>query len=122
LQALKCVGHIDRARATEHGIPLGFAMTQRPERHELLPQAMLKPPVKAAGIEPAVDFDPSDKLDCGCVICEECRAAMVLYPHSLDWLDLALADADLQSVIRAWKGLAEPIRRAIWALLGSQGL
>jgi hypothetical protein len=75
--------------------------------------------MEAAGIEPAADFDLSGKLDCGCVICEECRAAMALHPQGLDWLDLAQNDADLQSVIGAWNGLAEPIRRAIRALLGS---
>jgi len=44
---------------------------------------------------------------------------MALHSHALDWLDLALNDADLQSVIKAWKGLAEPIRRVIVALRGS---
>jgi hypothetical protein len=74
---------------------------------------------EATGIEPAVDLDASGALDCGCVICEECRAAMALHPHGRDWLDLALSDSDLQCVISAWKGLAEPMRRAIRALLGS---
>jgi hypothetical protein len=78
--------------------------------------------VEAAGIEPAVDFDPSVKLVCGCVICEECLAAMALHSDGTNWLELALTDADLESVIRAWKGLAEPIRRAVRALLGSPGL
>ena len=78
--------------------------------------------MEAAGIEPASDCDLNGKLDCGCVICEECRAAMALHPYGLDWLDLALSDGDLQSVIRAWKCLREPLRKAIRALLGSQGL
>jgi hypothetical protein len=76
--------------------------------------------MEAAGIEPAVDFDATGKLDCGCVICEECRAAMALHSDVTDWLDLALADPDLQSVIRAWTVLGAPLKAAIRALIGSQ--
>src|SRR5579863_5639694 len=86
----------------------------------LLPCSIRLRRMEAAGIEPAVDFDSSGKLDCGCVICEECRAAMALHSDGTDWLDLALADADLQSVIRAWRVVAAPIKAAIRALIGSQ--
>jgi hypothetical protein len=76
--------------------------------------------MEATGIEPAVDFDASRKLDCGCVACEERRTAMALHYGGTDWLDLALADADLQSVIRAWRVLAAPLNAAIRALIGSR--
>jgi hypothetical protein len=76
--------------------------------------------MEAAGIEPAVDFDASGKLDCGCVICEECRAAMALHSDGTDWLDLAMADADLQSVNREWSVLTAPLKAAIRALIRSQ--
>ena len=34
--------------------------------------------MEAAGIEPSKDFAATGKLPCGCVICEECRAALAL--------------------------------------------
>jgi hypothetical protein len=45
---------------------------------------------------------------------------LALHDPGSDWLDWAFADADLQSVIEAWTGLAEPIKAAVRALIGSQ--
>ena len=73
-----------------------------------------------AGIEPASDFNATGKLPCGCVICENCRAALALHFGRPGWLELASADADLQRVVTAWTDLPDAIRRALIALVGSQ--
>jgi len=72
--------------------------------------------VGAAGIEPALSFNATGNLPCGCVICEECRAALALQTESLEWLAMALFDADLQRVIMVWDSLPTLIRNAILAL------
>jgi hypothetical protein len=77
--------------------------------------------MEAAGIEPSGDFAASGILPCGCVICEECRAARALQNGCSTWLDLSSLDADLQSVHAAWGGLPTAIRKAVLALIGSWG-
>jgi hypothetical protein len=74
----------------------------------------------AVGIEPAVDFDATGKLPCGCVICDECRAAMALQSGRTEWLEWASLDADLQRVIASWTQLPPAIRVAIAAIVQSQ--
>jgi hypothetical protein len=76
--------------------------------------------MEAAEIEPSFDFAATGQLPCGCVICEECRAARALHFRRTEWLELASSDADLQRVIATWGNLPEPIRRAILVLVGSQ--
>jgi hypothetical protein len=73
-----------------------------------------------AGIEPSGDFDATGTLPCGCVICEQCRAARTLHFGRPNWLDLSSLDAGLQSVHVAWHGLPDAIRRAIVALIETQ--
>ena len=72
------------------------------------------------GFESTSDFDATGKLPCGCVICEQCRAANALHCESFNCLSLASIDTNLQEVIAAWDGLPEAIRRAVMALIGSQ--
>jgi len=76
--------------------------------------------LEAAGVEPRDDFDASGYLPCGCVICDECRAARALHFSSSNWLDLSSLDADLQSVHAAWSSLPDAIRKAIIALVEVQ--
>jgi hypothetical protein len=45
-------------------------------------------------------------------------AANALHPEFLKCLEVALIDADLQSVIVAWDRLPEAMRKAILALVG----
>lgn len=75
--------------------------------------------MEAAGIEPSNDFAATGLLPCGCVICEECRAAMALQNWRPEWLEVAFDDADLQRVVENWDNLADAIRLAITALIGS---
>lgn len=77
--------------------------------------------VEAAGIEPSDDFAATGKLPCGCVICEECRAALALQNWRPEWLEVAFDDADLQRVVESWERLPTPMRRAILALVNSPG-
>ena len=84
-------------------------MQRRGERPREVPKLRL---------ESTVDFDATRILSCGCVICDECRAANALQTGRCNCLDLASIDADFQRVIRAWDGLPEVIRRAIVALVG----
>jgi hypothetical protein len=72
-----------------------------------------------AGIEPNGDFDATGNLPCGCVICEECRAARALRFARSNWPDLASLDVDLQSVHAVWDGLPVAIRNAVLALIRS---
>jgi hypothetical protein len=76
--------------------------------------------VEAAGIEPALEFDATGKLPCGCVFCQECRAALALHSWRPQWLELAFDDADLQRVLDSWGLLPAAIRRAVLALIASQ--
>jgi hypothetical protein len=76
--------------------------------------------MEAAGIESASDFDATDQLPCGCVFCEECRAANALHDDCSSCLNLTSADADLQRVVAAWVALPKVIRRAIVVLIESQ--
>jgi hypothetical protein len=56
-------------------------------------------------------------LPCGCVICDECRAATALHSSVADRPNLASIDADLRNVLDAWSRLPNSIRRAILALV-----
>lgn len=76
--------------------------------------------MEAAGIEPSIDFAATGQLPCGCVICEECRAALALQNWRPEWLEVAFDDADLQRVVDAWADLPEAIRRAAVSLVDSQ--
>jgi hypothetical protein len=73
--------------------------------------------MEAAGIEPASDFDTTGQLPCGCVVCEECRAANALHCESSNCLSLASTDPNLQRVIAAWDTLSKAAKAAILALL-----
>jgi len=75
--------------------------------------------MEAAGIEPASDFDATGKLPCGCVFCEECRAANALQSKRSTWLNMASLDADLHRVIASWPALPGPIRAAMMALVAT---
>lgn len=72
------------------------------------------------GLEPTADFNLTGILPCGCVICEECRAALALQMARSEWLDLAPVDAGLQRVIAVWDRLPDAIRLAIAALVECQ--
>ena len=72
--------------------------------------------MEAAGIEPAGDFAATGKLPCGCVICEECRAANALHGDCSSCLCMASLDADLQQIVETWSSLPGPIRAAILTL------
>jgi hypothetical protein len=52
---------------------------------------------------------------------QSARAAWALYVGSSNCPALALLDADLQRVIATWDGLPEAIRKALLALVDSQG-
>jgi|GEM_PF-7096905 len=71
----------------------------------------------AAEIERSNDFDATGKLPCGCVICEECRAALALQNWRLERLEVAFADAELQRVVEAWNQLSTSVRAAIAILV-----
>jgi hypothetical protein len=70
-----------------------------------------------AEIEPASNSDATDNLRCSCVICHQCRAARALQSWGPEWLELTFVDADLQQVFDRWAFLAEPIRKAVMALV-----
>jgi hypothetical protein len=74
---------------------------------------------KGSGIEPAFNSDATDFLPCGCVNCQQCRAARALHLGCPDWLYVASADADLQRVIAAWDALPQAIRAAVMAVIGT---
>ena len=78
--------------------------------------------MKAAGIEPASDFDATGKLRCGCVICEDCRAANALHGPCPDCRWMASLDADLQGIITVWNGLPAAIKAAFVVLVRSQSV
>ena len=65
------------------------------------------------GFEPDADFAATGILPCGCVICEECRAALALQTGRAEWLESALDDADLRRVVSVWGDLPDVLRRAI---------
>ncbi|MBX9791378.1 MAG: site-specific integrase, partial [Pirellulales bacterium] len=75
--------------------------------------------VEAAGIEPSNDFSATGLLPCGCVICEECRAALALQNWRPEWLEVAFDDADLQRVVESWDAMPGSVRRAIVGLAES---
>ena len=75
--------------------------------------------IQAGGIEPAKKSDASDAQLSNCVDQDQARAAPALHFGRPNWLDRASIDADLLSVVLAWKILSEPIRKAILALVHS---
>lgn len=87
---------------------------QRIDQRRTVIDRFRKTPV---GVESNDDFDATDKLICGCVICQECRAARALQIGRSKWLDTSSLDADLQAVIAEWANLPDPIQRAIVALI-----
>lgn len=56
-------------------------------------------------------------LPCGCVICDNHRAANALHLEGASWHTVSLSDADLQFVIARWAQLPKPIRAAVVALI-----
>ncbi len=74
---------------------------------------------RAAGIEPASDFDGTAETPCDCVKCKDARAAQALHLGRSNWLDLSSIDADLLTVVLAWEKISEPIRKAIVSLVES---
>jgi hypothetical protein len=73
-----------------------------------------------AGFEPDADFAATGILPCGCMICQECRAALALHSSCPEWLEVAFDDADLQRIVTTRDGLPRAIKTAITALVGSQ--
>jgi len=71
------------------------------------------------GFEPEPDFVSNNGEHCGYADCEMGRAANALHSGCLKWLELALNDADLPSVIVKWGELPVAIRKAMLALVGS---
>jgi hypothetical protein len=71
------------------------------------------------GFEPDADFAATGILPCGCVMCQECRAALALQTGCSEGHELALNDADLQRVMLAWPSLPDAIRRAMLVLVDS---
>jgi hypothetical protein len=76
--------------------------------------------VEAAGIEPSNDFAATGLLPCGCVICEECRAALALQSWRPEWLEVAFDDADLQRVVESWDRLPVTMRQAIVSMVSAR--
>ncbi len=76
---------------------------------------------RAAGIEPAGNFDGTTETICDCVNCEQCRSAPALHSGRPNWLDLSSIDSDLQSVVLAWEQISGPIRKAIVGLVEASG-
>ena len=82
--------------------------------------------MEAAGIEPSFDFAATGQLPCGCVICEECRAAWALHfwrtecplasPDGVDCQDGECPPAVLH-IARAWSDLPPHVRDAIMTLV-----
>jgi hypothetical protein len=71
----------------------------------------------SAAIEPALHFDATDILHCGCAICQQCRAARTLHFCFPELLATASHDADLQRVVASWTRLRLPVRIAIDAMV-----
>jgi hypothetical protein len=70
------------------------------------------------GFEPANDFDATGTLPCGCVICDECRAANALQIKGTEGHCPAAVDPDLQFIAEAWAALPVAQRKAIVVLVG----
>jgi hypothetical protein len=68
------------------------------------------------GLEPATNSEVNDNGCCIYVNCQEGCAANALHPEFLKCLEVALIDADLLTVIGAWKGLPEEIRKTVMLL------
>jgi hypothetical protein len=79
--------------------------------------------MEAAGIEPSIDFAATGNLPCGCVICEECRAAPALHFWGAECPLVSCNGVDCQdgdcppAVLRAWFNLPPHIRDAILTLV-----
>lgn len=88
-------------------------------RNSLLYNHLRTPKMEAAGIEPSSDLAATGKLPCGCVICEECRAALALQNWRPQWLEVTFDDPDLQRVVESWDALPAAMKAAIMALVRS---
>ncbi len=73
------------------------------------------------GFEPNCNSAANHNVPCACEKCQEARAALALHNGCFKWLELALNDSDLQQLLAAWPNLPEPIRKAVKALVDSQG-
>jgi hypothetical protein len=71
------------------------------------------------GFEPTLNSAVTGNLPCGCVICDECRAANALQSGRPTWFAMASVDADLHRVIASWPTLPGPIRAAMMALVAT---
>ena len=76
--------------------------------------------MEAAEIEPAIEFGATGILPCGCVISEQCRAALALQMDDSRCLRLALHDGNLQRIVGVWDRLPETFRSAVAVLVESQ--
>jgi hypothetical protein len=76
--------------------------------------------VEDRGLEPLGDFDAKRNSASTSIDHQEGAAARALHSGGPNCHCLSSLDADLQSVIAAWDGLAAPIRNAMIALIGSQ--
>jgi hypothetical protein len=89
-------------------------------RKNLLQEKVIGQAVGATGFEPALDFSSSDCVDCSCADCDVCRAANALQTGRLNWLEVALNDADLEKVIHTWNKLPQSFRQAILSIAETQ--
>ena len=72
--------------------------------------------VEDRGLEPLRNSNTTVVLPCGCVICQECRAAQALHLECPEWHELVANDIDLQAVIKGWAALPDVICKAILGL------
>lgn len=103
-------GRVSRARRRQQRAEAALPL------QVILLQALANLKMEAAGIEPAGDSDGIIKPACSCGNCEECRAASALHFACANSLDLSSIDTDLLTVVLAWAGISEPIRKAIVGL------
>jgi len=69
--------------------------------------------IGATGFEPADDFDASSATLCGCVICDDCRAANALHTAGIQGHAQSPIDADLRAVAMCWERLSAAQRKKI---------
>lgn len=76
--------------------------------------------VEDRGLEPVSENDATGNVETVCGFCELFGAANALHSDRIDWLQVALSDANLSILIMRWSSLEPRIRELIKTLVNSQ--